>query len=529
MVALAKVDPAGQGPSRENTAPDLTQEGGAPSALPFAPGEPTRDLRASVPSSTVTLGEPAGKFAIGTSPVSNGVSQAPVDSALAWGRDHRFGGTSGAPDGPGAAGAGAATEKKWTVDSTGKIIGGGDVRIEFPNTFTPPGPLRPQPAFFQNPTISTKLEVDPLREAAEKAAEAQLTPKEREQLKADRAKYEQEYSDWKARDDRYQKIINGPLMINADAFRPGPPPAGSPLMQRVEQNAKIEEGIARGRAEREVTARGAPLPAEELKKAIEDRTLALLKERQVQFEIKNGPLVTAHGQGTETAPTLAKYEDQSAGAAIEALKKLWALEPGAKKHVPLLGSQMNDLIRSAIDDLDNNAAGAEHRDLSRFVTEHWNELSESAKKVWGVYERYVKDAQSNGSTGISAAATERMLAEMGQVAGVPENSPGLVPGIAHRPPGMPVNDWGIYAPGDRQPDSPTNPQPGRTHRPPGMPINDWGIYARQGGQPFADTNVDPLSLTTPLGLAAPERRREPPKVVARGKVITLLGTTPEDE
>lgn len=103
-----------------------------------------------------------------------------------------------------------------------------------------------------------------------------------------------------------------------------------------------------------------------------------------------------------------EYQDESAGKAIDELKAWMQRNPGKK----VSGDQMYALIQQATSDLDNQAAGKEYADLQKFVKENWDKLSPDAKAMWGVYEKYVKEAQGKGQTGIDQSEYEKMLGEM---------------------------------------------------------------------------------------------------------------------
>ena len=102
---------------------------------------------------------------------------------------------------------------------------------------------------------------------------------------------------------------------------------------------------------------------------------------------------------------------QDAGAA----KTLNALAAGNKAPGSISGNEMSDAIMQATRDLDNQAAGKEFADISKFVKENEQLLSPEAKRAFAVYERHAKAAQAKGQTGLSLLDSMKMNAEMKQV------------------------------------------------------------------------------------------------------------------
>jgi hypothetical protein len=124
-----------------------------------------------------------------------------------------------------------------------------------------------------------------------------------------------------------------------------------------------------------------------------------------------------------------KYQDASAAAALNALAKD-NTKPGS-----ISGEEMSSTIMNGIADLDDQAAGKEFADISKFVKENGTLLSPEAKKAFAVYEKYAKAAQAKGQTGIPQDQMARMGLEMKMV-----SHPG------GPPPNIFVPPWKNWAP-----------------------------------------------------------------------------------
>ncbi|MDQ7822377.1 MAG: hypothetical protein RDV48_06240 [Candidatus Eremiobacteraeota bacterium] len=111
---------------------------------------------------------------------------------------------------------------------------------------------------------------------------------------------------------------------------------------------------------------------------------------------------------THKDPKGAKYQDEGAGKAIEALKAELAKNP----HKKVSGEEMEKLIINATADFDGQAAGKEYDDLKKFVNSIMARLSPEAKAVWAIYEKHVQQARAKGQTGIDQQDYEQMKKEM---------------------------------------------------------------------------------------------------------------------
>ncbi len=99
----------------------------------------------------------------------------------------------------------------------------------------------------------------------------------------------------------------------------------------------------------------------------------------------------------------AGYQDASAGKAIEGLKD---------KKGEISGQDMQRAIEGATKDLDNQAAGKEYADLSRFAKDNWGRMSPDAREKFRVYDKYASEAKAAGKTGIDTPTYDKMVAEM---------------------------------------------------------------------------------------------------------------------
>lgn len=102
-------------------------------------------------------------------------------------------------------------------------------------------------------------------------------------------------------------------------------------------------------------------------------------------------------------PPAARYEDESAGLALERLRRT----PGV-----LSGEAMAGAILDAIRDRDGNGASSEYRDLRRFADANWQRMSPEARRAFRAYEREALAAQAEGRDGIPAARLEALEARL---------------------------------------------------------------------------------------------------------------------
>jgi hypothetical protein len=95
--------------------------------------------------------------------------------------------------------------------------------------------------------------------------------------------------------------------------------------------------------------------------------------------------------------------DASADAAIAEL---------VASYGPISGERMKAAIETGAGDLDGQAAGVEFAAFMKFASENRARLSPEARKVLDIYERYARQAQSTGQTGITQNNWTKMMAEM---------------------------------------------------------------------------------------------------------------------
>jgi len=104
-----------------------------------------------------------------------------------------------------------------------------------------------------------------------------------------------------------------------------------------------------------------------------------------------------------------RYGDQSAAQALN------SLAAGNKTPGSISGREMETAILNGTKDLDNQAAGAEFKDIAKFVKENGQLLSPQAKATFAIYEKYAKAAQAKGQTGIPQGEFMKMQREMTQL------------------------------------------------------------------------------------------------------------------
>lgn len=103
-----------------------------------------------------------------------------------------------------------------------------------------------------------------------------------------------------------------------------------------------------------------------------------------------------------------KYQDESAGAAIERLKQ-------ENPEGEITGEQMRRLVLDATRDLDAQAAGKEFEDLVKFVAANYERLSEEAREIWDIYMVTAGESIKEGESGIDQEDYDEMAAEMDSV------------------------------------------------------------------------------------------------------------------
>ena len=89
-----------------------------------------------------------------------------------------------------------------------------------------------------------------------------------------------------------------------------------------------------------------------------------------------------------------------------------------RSPAPSRARELTAAILKGAGDVDNQAAGAEFKDVAKFVKENAQLLSPEAKKAFAVYQQYAAAAQAKGQTGIGAFDFARMGMQM-QRAGAP--------------------------------------------------------------------------------------------------------------
>ena len=100
---------------------------------------------------------------------------------------------------------------------------------------------------------------------------------------------------------------------------------------------------------------------------------------------------------------LSDASDATAGKALDGLA-------GASR--PIAGNVMGKALLDATGDTDNHAASTEYKELKKFATDNWSDMSPQAKKQFEIYEKYAKAAQAKGSPGILLSEWNKMKTEI---------------------------------------------------------------------------------------------------------------------
>ncbi|MCU0700656.1 MAG: hypothetical protein MUC96_29450 [Myxococcaceae bacterium] len=220
---------------------------------------------------------------------------------------------------------------------------------------------------------------------------------------------------------REMRAVSGPLYQDASA--------ASQLQALAKQNTKpgsisgkeMVDAIIQGTVDKDNQAAGKEYA--DIAKFVRENEQLLSPEAKKAFSVYESHVKSAQARG-QTGIDLRdfarmeqqlqfvgqpRYQDASAASSLN------ALAAGNKAPGSISGNEMADAISRATRDLDNQAAGKEFADISKFVKENEQLLSPEAKRAFGVYEKYAKAAQAKGQTGISTFDSVRMNAEMRQV------------------------------------------------------------------------------------------------------------------
>ncbi len=114
-------------------------------------------------------------------------------------------------------------------------------------------------------------------------------------------------------------------------------------------------------------------------------------------------------QGDLAKVAAPKRADSSMGASLD------ALAAGNKEPGSISGRELSLAIMRGAADADNQAAGAEFRDVAKFVKENAQLLSPEAKAAFAVYQQHATAAQARGQTGLSTREFMAMGLEMQRV------------------------------------------------------------------------------------------------------------------
>ena len=185
--------------------------------------------------------------------------------------------------------------------------------------------------------------------------------------------------------------------------------------------AELTQAILRGAADLDNQAAGAEF--RDVAKFVRENAQLLSPEAKKAFAVyqQYAAAAQAKGQTGIDAKDFARMgmQMQRVGAPIygdkSAAQALTALAAGNKTPGSISGREMEQAIINGTRDLDNQAAGTEFKDISKFVKENAQLLSPQAKATFAIYEKYAKAAQAKGQTGLNASDTWRMNLEMKQL------------------------------------------------------------------------------------------------------------------
>jgi len=115
------------------------------------------------------------------------------------------------------------------------------------------------------------------------------------------------------------------------------------------------------------------------------------------------PLPLPHPFPFPPCPPPPAPRDASADAALKQLDQ---------QPKPISGEAMAKAIKQGTEDLDGQAANQEYKQFADWAAKNQANLSPEAKEVMKVYEKYAKQAQFNGQTGINTGDYDKMVKEM---------------------------------------------------------------------------------------------------------------------
>ena len=218
----------------------------------------------------------------------------------------------------------------------------------------------------------------------------------------------------------------------ADILRPPDASATAAMKELLKNNPgnksisgqEMADAISKGTRDPDNQAAGREYTV--IKQFVDKNGAKLSPEAKKVFEVykKQVELAKANGQTGIEARAFAKMErDMQAAGKPQYLDKSAAeqlndLAKGNKVPGSISGREMTDAIIKGTQDTDNQAAGKEFRDISKFVRENAQLLSPEAKAAYAVYEKAARAAQAKGQTGIEDSAFKRMARDMAK-AGAP--------------------------------------------------------------------------------------------------------------
>ncbi|MFZ5438506.1 MAG: hypothetical protein ACOZQL_00790 [Myxococcota bacterium] len=216
-------------------------------------------------------------------------------------------------------------------------------------------------------------------------------------------------------------------------FRPRPDAGATAAVNELLKNntkpgsisgKEMTEAIIKGTADLDNQAAGKEFAA--FKKMVNEHPELLSPEAKKAFAVYEQHARAAQARGQTGLPMGEYAQMQREMRAVSgplygdasAAKQLEALAAGNKQPGSISGKEMVDAIIQGTIDRDGQAAGAEYRDIAKFVRENEQLLSPEAKKAFAIYESHAKAAQARGQQGIDVRDFARMELQL-QLVGRP--------------------------------------------------------------------------------------------------------------
>ncbi len=191
---------------------------------------------------------------------------------------------------------------------------------------------------------------------------------------------------------------------------------------------------------RDLDGQSAGKEFKDLQKFVRENAQLLSPDAKTAYAMYEKAAVTAQRAGSTSVGTLEQFDKlvkdmgnvgakpavvdpafnvdrgQVDASAAKAMDELGRANPGPGS---ISGKEMAAAIKAGTQDLDNQAAGSEYKQIAKFVKDNEGKLSPEAKAAFAVYQKAAKAAQGAGETGIPLPAFNKMVQEM-EAAGQPK-------------------------------------------------------------------------------------------------------------